>query len=251
MKSGSVITLDNVTFAYNGEPVLVDVNVNISPRELVSIVGPNGGGKTTLLRLILGLVKPGRGTVRVFGGSPGHERSRIGYVPQNIRFDPEFPVNVMDVVLMGRVDKRLAGPFRRRDRESAAEALREVDLHDLCKRPFSELSGGERQRALVARALASAPEILLLDEPTSNMDALAEKKLYEILNHLNQRMTIVMVSHNMSFVSRFVTSVICVNRKVVFHPTSELNGRPISEIYESDMVLVRHDHRCSEEGHSA
>ena len=245
-----MISFENVSFAHQGTPALEDVNLHIHERELACILGPNGGGKTTLLRLVLGLAHPDKGTVRVFGGPPVHARPRVGYMPQHTSFDPKFPVTVMDVVLMGRLDRHVGGRYRRADKAVAREALAQVDLDGLAGRPFSRLSGGERQRALIARALTCEPEILLLDEPTAGLDVAIESRFFEILSRLNETMAILMVSHEVGFVSGHFESVICVNRRVVVHPTSDITGEVIRDLYGADVRLVQHDHRCSEEGHT-
>lgn len=250
MTEQAVITLEKVSFSYNDLPVLEDVTLTVHERDFISIVGPNAGGKTTLLKLILGLLKPTSGTIRVFGQPPGKVRSRIGYMPQHASLDPLFPVSVLDVVLMGRLGNgKDLGFYRRADKEAAADALRNVELYEIRNCSFSDLSGGQRQRVLIARALVSDPELLLLDEPTANVDAVVETELYEILNKLNEKMTVALVTHDLGFVSRYVKSVACVNRRVVVHPTSEITGEMINEIYGCDVHMVRHDHRCSEEGH--
>ena len=250
MTEQAVITLEKVSFSYNNLPVLEDVSLTVHERDFISIVGPNAGGKTTLLKLILGLLKPTSGTIRVFGQPPGKVRSRIGYMPQHASLDPLFPVSALDVVLMGRLGNgKDLGFYRRADKEAAADALRNVELYEIRNCSFSDLSGGQRQRVLIARALVSDPELLLLDEPTANVDAVIETELYEILNRLNEKMTVALVTHDLGFVSRYVKSVACVNRRVVVHPTSEITGEMINEIYGCDVHMVRHDHRCSEEGH--
>ena len=250
MTEQAVITLEKVSFSYNDLPVLEEVTLTVHERDFISIVGPNAGGKTTLLKLILGLLKPTSGTIRVFGQPPGKVRSRIGYMPQHASLDPLFPVSVLDVVLMGRLGNgKDLGFYRRADKEAAADALRNVELYEIRNCSFSDLSGGQRQRVLIARALVSDPELLLLDEPTANVDAVVETELYEILNKLNEKMTVALVTHDLGFVSRYVKSVACVNRRVVVHPTSEITGEMINEIYGCDVHMVRHDHRCSEEGH--
>jgi len=239
-----VIELDDVSFAYDGRPVLEHVTLEVHRHELTSIVGPNGGGKTTLLRLILGLVRPGTGTVRVFGASPRRARRRIGYMPQHARHDPQFPVTAMDVVLMGRLERRLCGPYAQSDREAALAALEEMRLAEAADRPLDALSGGERQRVLIARALACEPDLLLLDEPTASVDVAIEEQFHDILERLNDRLTIVMVSHDLRFVSRIVQHVICVNRTVTSHPTDEFSNEVIKDLYGGDLRLVRHDRRC-------
>jgi len=248
--ASNVVEMQDVAFSYNGTPILEDVNLTIAARDFVSIVGPNGGGKTTLVKLILGLLEPHRGTIRVFGRSPALARPRIGYLPQHVDVDPRFPVNVRDVVLMGRLAPgRLIGPFRRGDREAAETALAEVGLGAMAERAFSDLSGGERQRVLIARALAAEPELILMDEPSSHLDVAMEGEFYALLKRLSERLTVVVVSHDLGFVSQFVQRVVCVKRRVVVHPTSEVTGEVIREIYGGDVRLVRHDHRCAEAGH--
>jgi zinc transport system ATP-binding protein len=237
-----VILMHDVSFAYDGEPVVSRVYFKIFPGDLVSLIGPNGGGKTTLFKLILGLLRPTHGEVRVFGKTPDKARTRLGYVPQHVNFDFKFPVSVLDVVLMGRLGRPLVGPFNREDREAALKALAEVELTALGRRAFADLSGGQRQRVLIARALATQPELLLLDEPTANLDRTAEHTLYELLRRLNERLTILMASHDVGFVTRFVKQCLCVNRNVILHPTSNIDGKIIQELYGSDMALVQHPH---------
>ena len=251
MLSEPVICLHDVTFSYGGEPVLEDVNLSVGEREAVCIVGPNGGGKTTLVKLILGLLTPQRGEVRVFGQAPRRARLRAGYMPQHIQHDPQFPVTVMDIVLMGRLGQGgwggVLGWHGRADRRAALDALAQVDMEGIERRPFAALSGGQRQRVLIARALACKPELLLLDEPTSNVDSLVEARLLDLLRELNRRMTIVMVSHDLGFVSGLVEKVICVNRRVVIHPTSQMTGQAIRDIYGGEVRMVRHNEFSSSE----
>jgi len=242
MSGSPVIELRGVRFSYGDTLVLEDVNLAIEERDFVAVVGPNGSGKTSLLRLLMGMIQPDQGAVRVFGERPERARSRIGYMPQYAQWDLSFPVRVMDVVLMGRLgDRRWLGPFGRRDRQAALRALDEVGMAELRHRSFAALSGGQRQRVLIARALASEPDLLLMDEPTANLDSRVEQEVYELLRQLNRRLTVLLVTHDLGFVSAFVNTVVCVKRTVQVHPTEHIDGELISEIYGGEMHMVRHD----------
>jgi zinc transport system ATP-binding protein len=247
MSQEPVISLSGISFSYGSVPVLENVCLEIGQRESVCVVGPNGGGKTTLIKLILGLLQPDAGKICVLGRPPWQARLNIGYMPQHVLFDQQFPVTVMDIVLMGRIGRPgLSGFFgwpNRDDRDAAHEALRQVDMDEFCHHKFASLSGGQRQRVLIARAICSRPDLLLLDEPTSNVDTLVESRLWDLLQELNKQMTILMVTHDLGFVSNLVEKVICVNRRVVVHPTTHVTGEVISDIYGSDVKMVHHgDH---------
>ncbi len=239
------VLLEDVSFGYESTPVLEHVSIAIARGESISIVGPNGGGKTTLVKLVLGLLQPDEGSVRVFGQAPRHVRLRMGYMPQHAQHDPLFPVTVTDVVLMGCLGRRglsgLFGWYGSAGRLSAIEALDRVGMADYRRRSFAALSGGERQRVLIARALAAGPELLLLDEPTANVDTVGETRLLEVLRQLGREMTIVMVSHDLALVANLVRKVICVNRRVRVHPTSKITSELIRDLYERDMRMVQHD----------
>jgi len=244
------VAIRNVSFSYGQTPALLDVDLQLDIGDLACIVGPNGGGKTTLVKLILGLLRPDAGRIYVFGGAPDAMRTRIGYVPQYFQFDPSFPIKVMDVVLMGRLHRHaIWGRYDKADREAAAAALTEVNLLTHADRTFASLSGGQRQRVLVARALAAQPELLILDEPMANIDPAGQSDLQELLQQLHTRLTIAMVTHDMGFVFRLVNRVVCVNRRVWLHPTSELTGESIVELYGSGVHMIRHDQHCAEKGH--
>jgi len=250
MDTQPAIKIENVSFSYNGFRVLDSVNLAVYEKDFLSLVGPNAGGKTTLLKLILGLLKPTTGAIQVLGLPPVKARSRIGYMPQHANLDPLFPVSVLDVVLIGRMGNgRRFGFFGKSDREKAEEALRKVELQEVRHRSFSDLSGGQHQRVLIARALVTDPDLLLLDEPTSNVDAAVETELFELLNHLNEKMTVVLVTHDLGFVSGYVKRVACVNRSVVVHATHEISGEMINELYGSEVQMVRHDTRAAENHH--
>ncbi|MDD5425814.1 MAG: ABC transporter ATP-binding protein [candidate division Zixibacteria bacterium] len=247
MEKCAVVEIEKVFFAYDGETVLEDVNLTICEKDFIWIVGPNGGGKTTLVKLILGLLTPSGGAVRVFEKSPQQARSKIGYMPQHAHLDQRFPVSVSDVVLMGRLGEgRRYGPFSKKDRQVAYEVLEEVGLNEFADRHFASLSGGQQRRLLIARALASQPQLLILDEPTANLDLLVVRELYELLHKLNSQFTIVMVSHDPAFVSQAVKNVVCVNRKVAVHPTTAVGDEVLSELYHGHVRMVRHGHSAAE-----
>ncbi len=248
--TSDAITMQGVSFTFGGPPILEQVDLTIRHRELVCVIGPNGGGKTTLLRLILGLLAPASGRIHVLGSSPRKARHRIGYMPQHARLDPHFPVTVHDVVLMGRLG--LApnlGPFKPSDHDAADAALERLELLDRRNEPFAALSGGQRQRVLIARALACEPRILLLDEPTANLDLPIQRDLYDLLREFATEFTVILVSHDVGFVSDFVRSVVCVNRTVRVHETNKLTGDVMSEVYGRDVRMVHHDHDHTEHHH--
>jgi zinc transport system ATP-binding protein len=237
------ISIEGATFGYDQTPVVRDVNLAIQPGDFACIVGPNGGGKTTLLKLMLGLLRPRSGRVLLFGSPPGQVRQRIGYMPQHVHLDPLFPITAMEVVLMGRLGVgRRFGFYGRKDKAIVEAALTEVGLLDARRRPFAGLSGGQRQRVLIARALACEPDVLLLDEPTSNVDIAVEDQLYALLRELNKRLTIVVVSHDLGFVSTQVKSAICVNRHVHTHAMSELTGEVIRNLYGREVRTLHQQH---------
>lgn len=222
--------------------VVDHVSFDVQPGEAVCVVGPNGGGKTTLFKLTLGLLQPDSGLIRVFDEPPKKARTRIGFVPQSFQFDPMFPATVLDVVLWGRLQGRFWRGLTQRDRSASIALLESLDLGDMVHLPFAHLSGGQRQRVLIARALSLEPELLLLDEPTANVDALIESKLGDLLTQLSTRMTILMISHDFGFVSSLFKKVICMNREVRIHPTKAITEDLIRAVYGRDLRLVVHDH---------
>jgi zinc transport system ATP-binding protein len=239
-----VVAVENVYFSYGANRVLEEINLRVGPRDFVGLIGPNGGGKTTLLKLILGLLPMQEGSVRLFGLPPVRGRRFAGYVPQHINLDRDFPISVMDVVLMGRLRHApRVGPYRAEDRAAAEEALEQLGVIDLRKRTIGELSGGQIQRVLIARAIAGQPQLLALDEPTANVDSRFQHEIPEILRRLNERMTILMISHDLGFVSSYVNWVLCLNRRMVSHPTEQITSKVIEELYHSPMHIVRHEHK--------
>jgi len=243
--TGAAVAFHGVCFAYGASEVLHNVTFTVPPRALVAVVGPNGGGKTTLLRLILGLEQPRFGTVRVFGEPPAAARLHMGYVPQVLACDTRFPVDVRDVVLMGTLDRRWSGAFGRRERRAAAAALERVDLVGFERRPFADLSGGERQRVLIAQALAGDPDLLLLDEPTANVDPPTADRLHELFRQLAGSLTVLFVSHNLGVVTASASHVLCVSRTAGLHPIADIADNTFQAAYGGGrMALLRHDTSC-------
>jgi len=220
----SIIEVSNISFSYNDQVVLKDVNLSIHKGDYLGVVGSNGSGKTTLLRIILGLISPKSGTIKLFGEdiSVFKDWSKVGYVPQKvINFDNNFPVTVLEVVSMGRYGKR--GLFHRiteEDKQKVTEALRNVDMLDYINRPIGDLSGGQQQRVFIARALAGDPEIIFLDEPTVGVEKDIKEKFYQLLHDLNEKLnlTIVIVTHDIESMANEAMHVACIkDNTLVFH----------------------------------
>jgi zinc transport system ATP-binding protein len=207
------VSVKNLSFSYQEMLVLNEISFDVLSGQFIGIIGPNGGGKTTLLKLILGFLKSNTGSIQVFGKAPAAARQKMAYVPQSLRFDKQFPICVMELVLEGRLAHLpWYGCFSRKDKQIAEHALERVGLADLRNRPLGSLSGGQAQRALIARALASEPQLLILDEPTASVDAQAEMEIYAILKKLQGNMTILMVTHNLQAVIELVEKVICIQK---------------------------------------
>ena len=248
-----VISVHHLWAGYNSEPVLEDITLSVKERDFIGLIGPNGGGKTTLFKVLLGLLPPMRGEVRIMGQSAREGRRYVGYVPQTIEFDRHFPITVWDVVRMGRLGKRR--PLQRytvEDDEIVAEVLRSVGMLDLQDRPIGELSGGQRQRVYIARALATEPGILLLDEPMASVDPQVSTIMYELLSRLNEQITILMVSHDMGAISSYVKTVGCLNRRLFYHEERQITREMLELAYQCPIDLIAHGvpHRVFPE-HSA
>jgi len=237
----TAILADSVEFSYDGFPVLEDISLSVPEGDFLGMVGPNGSGKTTLLKIFLGLLRPTNGSVRIFGKAPERMRQLVGYVPQHASLDDSFPVSVLDVVLMGRLHRApFFGGYKKRDKEVARQVMRDVQVEDLAKRRFGTLSGGQKQRVLLARALAVRPRLLLLDEPTASVDGRVEQDIYELLKRLNEQVTIVLVSHDVGFISTYVRHVACVNRRLTCNPTEEITGDVIEACYSGPVHMIKH-----------
>ena len=243
--SDKIIEFTGVSFRYDaGAPVIENVSFAVAAGQSGCIVGPNGGGKSTLLKLLLGLLVPVSGEIRIFGTTPVAAREKVGYMPQYHKLDAAFPVSVLEVALMGRMRRNFWGRYSKADRIAALEALDEMGIADLEKRSFSALSGGQRQRVLIARALAGQPELLLLDEPTANIDPGAEEQFHGALECLRKRMTVLTVSHDLGFVSCGNDLVICVNRFVSLHEAATFTAEAANAVYHHDVDMIKHTHHC-------
>ncbi|MBR9985539.1 MAG: metal ABC transporter ATP-binding protein [Desulfosarcina sp.] len=228
----AIIEIKNLDFAYNGEAVLKDVNLAVRQKDFVAIIGPNGGGKTTLLKLMLGLLTPEKGTVRVDGKSPQEASPCIGYVPQDVHTNRSFPITAIDVVLMGTLDpKNRLSRRTAANRRDALKALKRMEMDAHADKKIGTLSGGQRQRVFIARALVSAPKLLLLDEPTASIDTKGQADFYRLLRELNQDITVLVVSHDLLVISRYVKSVACVNKKLHYHDQAEITGDMLETMY--------------------
>jgi len=238
----AVIELEDVWAGYESDRVLEAVNFRMEAGDYVGLIGPNGGGKTTLIKVILGLIKPERGVVRVMGVSPEKGRHYIGYVPQIQQNDKEFPIKVWDVVSMGRLKTNpLSNLFlSETDKAVIERSLRQMDILDLAKRSINELSGGQRQRVTIARALATEPKILLLDEPTSSVDSRSSSQMYDLLAELNRTISILLISHDLTAISTYVKTIGCVNRRLVYNGQKEITNEMLSSAYECPVDLVAH-----------
>lgn len=236
------VSLTSVSFGFPGISIFDDVTLDVPCGGLTQVVGPNGGGKTTLARLLLGLLKPQSGVVEVLGAAPEAARGRVGYVPQHSLFDPRFPAVVLDVVLTGRL-ARPFGFYTRSDREAAAATLSELGLSSLAGTAFSALSGGQRQRVLLARALVSSPDLLILDEPTANVDRESAARLETLIRLQKEQLGILLITHDFDFLADSVDRVLCVNRNAHLHERSDLSDDDLTRLFTG------HFHQLAEHVH--
>ena len=220
--SPSVIDIENLSFSYDRDIILDNINLSINKGDFLAIIGPNGGGKSTLLKLILGLEKARKGSVKVFGQSPTKNLSLIGYVPQNTNVNTDFPIKVIEVVLMGHVGEKtpLFG-YGKDEVACAMGALTQVGMEAYAHAKIGSLSGGQRQRVMIARALCAHPKILILDEPTSSIDIKGQKEVYELLKLLNKNITIVVVSHDISVILEYANKAAHINKRLSYHDISD------------------------------
>ena len=230
----SLLRVEKVSFSYDREPVLQEVSLEVGEREFVAIIGPNGGGKSTLLKLIMGQLDPQSGRITVLGKSPQEAREEIGYVPQNTNVNLEFPIRVLDVVMMGnpKRHREAAGllerlfPIRYNEAEKrcAYSTLQKVGMEAYLHRRIGDLSGGQRQRVMIARALCSHPRLLILDEPTSSIDVEGQQQIFSLLKELSKDLSVLVVSHDLSVITDYADKVVYLNRRAYTH---DLKKSPI------------------------
>ena len=246
------IEINNLIIKLNGREVLKDINLSLNEGQFIGIVGPNGGGKTTLLRAILGLMKPTSGEIRIFGRPPEEVLKTgcmFGYLPQILKVKPDFPIRVIDVVMMGRYGR--VGILRwpgEKDRKKAIEYLSMMGVEELRNVPFGQLSGGQQQRASIARALAGEPKILILDEPNTGIDVIGQGDFYHLLKGLQKRfgITILMASHDIGTITAYVDEIACLNYTFHYHgnPLGALNENVLTELYGKNVDLLLHTDIC-------
>jgi len=239
MANEEIVGLKNIGACFGDIPVLEKINLSINQNDFLAIIGPNGGGKTTLLKVILGLVKPNEGEVKVFGKNPEEGGRLIGYLPQYTFFDLNFPINVFDVVLMGRYN-RVFKNYSKEDEKTATNALETVRMLEFKDRQIGKLSGGQLQRVFVARAIARKPKLLLLDEPMASIDPEMQKSFYELLLQLKKKMAIVLVTHDIGVVSTQVEEIACLNRRLFYHGSVKEGLKKLEEAYQCPIELIAH-----------
>lgn len=234
-----VLEVKNISYSINGMKILENINLSLEEGDYLAVIGPNGGGKSTLLKIILGILEPDEGEARIFGKKPKKVRKLTGYLPQKVIFDQDFPINVFETVLTGRY-KGLFKGYNREDKKAVEKALRSVEMFDYKDRQISRLSGGQMQRVFIARAIVRNPKLLLLDEPMASVDPEMQQSFYELLSELNKKMTIILVSHDVGTVSGKVNKIACLNRKLFYHGPVEYAARGLEEIYNCPIELVSH-----------
>lgn len=236
----TAIQCENLSFAYEDTLILKNISFAVEPGESVGIIGPNGGGKTTLLKLIMGFLKPTSGKISLFGQSPSKVLHEIGYVPQAMRFDKQFPISVFELVLSGRLSRLpWYGVYSKNDYEIVKGILEQLNLTPFQNSAFGNLSGGQAQRALIARALVSQPKLLLLDEPTANVDAKAETEIYKLLKELQGKMTILMVTHDLNTAIDQVQRVLCVQHTLISLLPDEVCEHFALGLYHKPLLNIR------------
>jgi len=240
--NNKIVELKKVSVFLDNQTILEDINFTLKEKDFLTIIGPNGGGKTTILKIILGLMEPNEGYVSVFGINPyksAYVGKFIGYLPQHIQSDLKFPINVFDVVLTGRY-KGLFKRYSEEDKQKVTEALEIVGMKNFKNRQIGKISWGQMQRVFLARALIRNPKLLLLDEPTASADPEMQQSFYKLIRVLSEKMTIVIVTHDVSAVLKYGKSVACVNKKFYYHGEKEEAIEKLQETYKCPIDLIAH-----------
>lgn len=239
----TAILAEHLYFKYDSSEVLSNVSFSVAEGEFLGIIGPNGGGKTTLLQLLTGFLSPTKGSLKIFGNKPSYQQKNMAYVPQNMRFDRHFPISVMELVLSGRLSELpWYGIYKKEDKLIAEEALEQIGLSHLKNRPFGALSGGQQQRCLIARALASKPKILFLDEPTANVDSDAEYEIMALLQSLKGKMTLLMVTHDLQTAINHVDRLLCVQQSAIVYSPQEVCEHYAFGLYHPPLLTLGKNH---------
>jgi zinc transport system ATP-binding protein len=247
----TILNIENVNFSYEQFPVLKDINLHMFDGDFAALIGPNGGGKTTLIKIILGLLKADSGKIDLFNQSISKSKKYLSYVPQYANFNHDFPISVKDTVIQGclknqSIKGNWLGWYSKEDYHRAEQVMHEAYIWELRNKAISTLSGGQLQRVLVARALAGNPKLLLLDEPTANIDERSEKDIFDLFKELNKRMSIIVISHDIGFVSSYVNQVFCLNKTLVCHQAKVVDSDSIQHLYGEHISSVHHhSQHCS------
>ncbi|ABK61677.1 MULTISPECIES: metal ABC transporter ATP-binding protein [Clostridium] len=239
----NIIEINDVDVYYEDVSALSNINLKVEQNEFLAILGPNGGGKSTLLKLILGFRQPTCGDIKILGKSPKKSRSLVGYVPQFTKFDKKFPISVEEVVLMGRLGGRIK-PFHKfndEDHKKVEDIMKKLNIYQFKDRQIGQLSGGQMQRVLIARALLIEPKILLLDEPTASLDAATKIQIYELLKELSSEMTIVIVTHDVNIISTYATKIACIDNKLYYYGKAQSGNEVLSKIYSYPIEPISKD----------
>lgn len=256
----SILTIKELSFGYDKENVLENINLDIEHKDFLAIIGPNGGGKSTLLKLMLGITEPKIGTIKIYNKEPIKNLSQLGYVPQNTNINTDFPIKVIEVVMMGHVqsksEKRKSKNLFHRyfnigynefEKSCAMEALRQVGMERFAQTKIGNLSGGQRQRVMIARALCAHPSILILDEPTANIDVSGQKQIYDLLKELNKNITVILVSHDISVIMGYANKVAHINKTLNFHNVEQKQkdiGSKNDHFCEVEMLQMLGECKC-------
>ncbi|MEA3289441.1 MAG: ABC transporter ATP-binding protein [Campylobacterota bacterium] len=255
----TAIDIKNLTFNYEKDTILENINLKVEDKDFLAVIGPNGGGKSTLLKLILGINETKKGQIHIYNKEPKKNLSHIGYVPQNTNINTDFPIKVIEVVLMGHVEtqhKRNTNKIKkffkigydRTETACAMGALAQVGMEKYANKKIGSLSGGQRQRVMIARALCAHPSILILDEPTASIDVSGQKQIYDLLKELNKSITIILVSHDISIIMGYANKVAHINKTINFHDISnkhqKINNSNDEHFCEVEMLEMLGSCKC-------